>query len=81
LGFRHFEGRSYLGLMRHLILCLVTLTFAAGRAADLRGEKSGGDDGAGLRGAELGRRGVAGRPTADDTVAIQVGCHALPPAA
>jgi len=81
LGFRHFEGRSYVGLLRHLILCLVTLTFAAGRAADLRGEKSGGDDGAGVRGAELGRRGVAGRPAADDTVAIQVGCHSLPPAA
>src|SRR5215831_19422474 len=81
LGFRHFEGRSYVGLMRHLILCLVTLTFAAGRAADLRGEKSGGDDGAGVRGAELDRRGVAGRPAADDTVAVQVGCHSLPPAA
>jgi SRSO17 transposase len=81
LGFRHFEGRSYVGLMRHLVLCLVTLTFAAGRAADLRGEKSGGDDGAGLHGVERGLRGLAGRAAADDPVAIQVGCHSLPPAA
>jgi SRSO17 transposase len=81
LGFRHFEGRSYVGLMRHLMLCLVTLTFAAGRGADLRGEKPGGDDGASLRGAELGVRGLAGRAATDDPVAIQVGCQSLPPAA
>lgn len=30
LGFRHFEGRHYTGLMRHLTLCLLTLTFVAG---------------------------------------------------
>ena len=83
LGFRHFEGRSYVGLMRHLMLCLVTLTFAAGQAADLRqrGEKSGGDDGTSLPRAELGLCAVAGRVAADDTVAIHVGCHWLPPAA
>ena len=44
VGFRDFEGRHYVALMRHLILCLVTLTFAAEQAARLRGEKSGGDD-------------------------------------
>jgi SRSO17 transposase len=81
LGFRHFEGRSYVGLMRHLMLCLVTLTFAAGRAADLRGEKSGGDDGASLPGTELGVRAVAGGPAADDPLAIRVRRHCLPPAA
>jgi SRSO17 transposase len=81
LGFRHFEGRSYVGLMRHVMLCLVTLTFAAGQAADLRGEKSGGNDGASLPGAELGLRDVAGRTAADDTVAIHVGRHSLSPAA
>src|SRR5262245_13576852 len=38
LGFRHFEGRSYVGLMRHLTLCCVTLAFVAGQAEGLRGE-------------------------------------------
>src|SRR5262249_29506679 len=48
VGFRDFEGRSYVALMRHLVLCCVTLTFVAGRAADLRREKPGGDAGASL---------------------------------
>src|SRR5262249_28130624 len=52
VGFRDFQGRHYVGLMRHLVLCLVTLTFAAGQAERLRGEKSGGDAGAGVPGAE-----------------------------
>ena len=29
LGFRHFEGRSYVGLMRHLTLCLLMMGFVA----------------------------------------------------
>jgi SRSO17 transposase len=81
LGFRHFEGRSYVGLMRHLMLCLVTLTFVAGHAAGLRGGKPGGDGGAGVPGAELGVRGLAGTAAGDDPVAMHVGCHLLPPAA
>src|SRR5260221_132455 len=48
LGFRHFEGRNYMALMRHLVLCLVTLTFVAGQARPLGGEKSGGGGRAGL---------------------------------
>jgi SRSO17 transposase len=54
LGFRHFEGRNYVGLLRHLTLCLVTLTFVAGQAEGLRGEKPGGDGGASVPGADLG---------------------------
>ena len=48
LGFTHYEGRNYTGLMRHQTLCLLMLTFVAGHTERLRGEKSGGDDGAGL---------------------------------
>ena len=48
LGFSHFEGRSYVGLMRHMTLCSVVLGFVAKQAAALRGEKSGGDGGAGV---------------------------------
>ena len=48
LGFSHYEGRNYTGLMRHQTLCLLMLTFVADHTERLRGEKSGGDDGAGL---------------------------------
>jgi len=81
LGFRHFEGRDYTALMRHLTLCLVVLGFVAGQAEALRGEKPGGDDGAGVPGAELGVRGVAGGAAGDGGAAVHVGGHWLPPAA
>jgi SRSO17 transposase len=47
LGFSHYEGRNYTGLMRHQTLCLLMLTFVADHTERLRGEKSGGDTGAG----------------------------------
>jgi len=81
LGFRHFEGRSYVGLMRHLMLCLVTLTFVAGQAERLRGEKSGGDGGAGVPGAELGLPGLVGSPAADERAGTHFGGHSLSPVA
>ena len=81
LGFRHFEGRSYVGLMRHLTLCCVTLTFAAEQAEGLRGEKSGGDGGASLSGSELGVPGLAGAVAGDEPVAVYGGGHWLSPAA
>src|ERR1700683_3859086 len=43
LGFTHYEGRNYTGLMRHQTLCLLMLTFVAGHTERLRGETSGGD--------------------------------------
>jgi SRSO17 transposase len=81
IGFRHFEGRSYVALMRHLLLCCVTLTFVAGRTEQLRGEKPGGDGRAGLPRAELGVRDVAGAAAGDHRVTVHVGSHRLPPAA
>jgi SRSO17 transposase len=42
------EDRTRCQKARHLTLCCVTLSFAAREAARLRGEKCGGDDGAGL---------------------------------
>ena len=48
LGFTHFEGRNYVALMRHLSLCLVAMGFVAAHTQRLRGEKSRGNDGAGL---------------------------------
>jgi SRSO17 transposase len=51
LGLGHFEGRNYRALRRHLSLCLVALAFVAEHAERLRGEKPGGDGGAGMPGA------------------------------
>ena len=48
LGFTHFEGRNYVALMRHLTLCLAALGFVAEHTEQLRGEKPGDDDGAGV---------------------------------
>ena len=46
IGFGHFEGRSWLGLLRHMILCQVVMLFVAEQTTRLRGEKSGADTGA-----------------------------------
>lgn len=39
IGLTHFEGRSYVGLMRHLILSFITMGFVAGHTYRLRGKK------------------------------------------
>jgi SRSO17 transposase len=52
IGLTHFEGRSYQSLKRHLALCLLALAFVALHTMRLRGEKSGGDIGASVPGAE-----------------------------
>ena len=52
IGFGHYEGRNYRGIMRHMTLCQLVLLFAAEQTGRLRGEKSGGDgraDGAGAQ--------------------------------
>ena len=51
-GLMHYEGRDYTGLMRHLTLALVVLGFVATATERLRGEKPGGDGGAGVPGVE-----------------------------
>jgi SRSO17 transposase len=81
IGLRHFEGRSYTGLMRHLMLSLVSMTFVADQAASLRGEKPGGDGRAGVPGPELGVRAVAGGAAGDEPVTVPLGCHPLSPTA
>jgi SRSO17 transposase len=81
IGFGHYEGRNYTGLMRHLTLCLVTMGFVAGQAERLRGGKPGGDAGAGVPGAEPAVRGVAGEPPGEVGVAPHGRGHRLSPAA
>lgn len=41
IGFSHYEGRSYQGLMRHMVLCQLAMLFLAEQTAQLRGEKPG----------------------------------------
>lgn len=51
IGFGHYEGRSWKGLLRHMILCQLVLLFLAEQTDRLRGEKPGphaGADGAGV---------------------------------
>jgi SRSO17 transposase len=81
VGFRDFQGRHYTALMRHLVLCLVTLTFAAGQAARLRGEKLGGNLGAGVRGAQPAVRRLVGGPAGDESAGVHGGGYWLSPAA
>jgi SRSO17 transposase len=51
-GLTHYEGRQWVGLVRHLVLTLVVLGFVSLHTDRLRGEKSPGDDGAGVPGVE-----------------------------
>jgi SRSO17 transposase len=81
LGFTHYEGRNYTGLMRHQILCLLMLTFVAGHTERLRGEKSGGDAGAGVQRVEPAERGMAREPARDHASPTQASDHRLPSAA
>lgn len=63
VGLMDFEGRKYVGLLRHLFLCLLVLGFVAIRTDRLRGEKSGADFGASVCGVEPAVRGVADSPS------------------
>jgi len=52
VGMTHFEGRSYVGLIRHLTLCQLMILFLAEHTTRLRGGKSAGHDGADRLGVE-----------------------------
>ena len=60
IGFGHFEGRSWKGLLRHMILCQVVMLFVAEQTTRLRGEKSGDHAGADRPGAQHRLSAVAG---------------------
>ena len=80
-GLMHYEGRDYTGLMRHLILALVVLGFVATQTERLRGEKSAGDGGASVPGAQRAvRSNVASSSEGFPGTASQRG-HLLSPAA
>ena len=58
IGFGHFEGRSYIGMTRHMILCLIVMGFIAEHTDRLRGGKPGDHDGASVPGDEPEVRGL-----------------------
>lgn len=81
LGWSHYAGRNYVGLRRHLVLCLLMLTFVADHTERLRGEKPGANAGAGVRRSAGVERGVAGEAARDDPLAGDAGSDRLSPAA
>jgi SRSO17 transposase len=80
-GLAHYEGRQYVGLVRHLILGLVVLGFVSIHTDRLRGEKPASDDGAGVPGAQRPVRGDVPPPARDAGDAARRARDPLPPTA
>jgi len=80
-GLTHVEGRQYVGLERHLILTPIVLGFVAVHTERLRGEKCGGDAGAGVPGVERGVPGAVPEAARDGRPAARRRGHPVPPAA
>jgi SRSO17 transposase len=78
-GMMHYEGRDYLGLMRHLVLALVVLGFVATHTERLRGEKSAGHGGASMSGAQPTLRSAIPPPPWDSRTATHERSHLLSP--
>lgn len=81
IGFGHFEGRSYVALMRHLILCLIVMGFVAEHTDRLRGEKSRDHDGASVPSLEPTLPNLAGESPRNDRSCLHGRGHRLSPAA
>ena len=79
IGFSHFEGRSYRGLMRHMILCQLVMLFLAEQTNRLRGEKSRPDDGADRAGLEHAVPILVARPVPAITHQAHRSRHQLSP--
>jgi SRSO17 transposase len=81
IGFSHFEGRSYVALMRHQILCLLVLGFVAEHTDRLRGKKTGDHDGASVPSAEPTLPSVADKPPRGNERGAHSRSHRISPAA
>jgi hypothetical protein len=80
IGLGHFEGRSWKGLLRHMILCQAVMLFVAEQTNRLRGEKPGADDGADGAGVEHRLPALAGTPPKVIGHRARRLGHLLPPA-
>jgi SRSO17 transposase len=78
-GLMHFEGRDYLGLIRHLVLALLVLGFVATHTERLRGGKSTDHRGAGVPGVKPALRETFSPPSGSSRVAPHQRGHLLPP--
>jgi SRSO17 transposase len=81
IGFGHFEGRSYVALMRHMVLCLLVMGFIAEHTNRLRGKKPGDYDGASVPSAEPTLPELAGESPRDTGSKTHGRGHRLSPAA
>lgn len=78
-GLMHFEGRDYVGLIRHLVLALVVLGFVATHTERLRGEKSADHARAGVPGVEPALRDDLSPPSGSTRAAPHQRSHLLSP--
>ena len=81
LGFGHYEGRSYVALMRLQFLCLLMMGFVAEQTDRLRGEKSGDHIGAGDSSPAPAHTGLVCESTGNDRSDLHERSHRLLPAA
>jgi len=81
IGFGHFEGRSYVALMRHMILCLLVMGFVAEHTDRLRGKKSRDHHGASVPSAEPTLPGLAREAPRNNGSTTHGRGHHLSPAA
>jgi SRSO17 transposase len=81
IGFGHFEGRSYVALMRHMILCLIVMGFVAEHTDRLRGKKPGDHDGTSVPSAEPALPDLADQSPPDNRSGTHDRGHRLSPAA
>jgi SRSO17 transposase len=79
-GLTHYEGRQYVGLLRHLISGLIVLGFVSAHTERLRGEKSAGESGAGVSGVERSVCGVVPPPSGPEGVESRWGGDSVSPA-
>jgi SRSO17 transposase len=79
-GLSHYEGRQWLGLVRHLIVTLVVLGFVSIHTDRLRGEKPAGHAGAGVPGVERPLCGPVPAAAGYAAPAAHGRDHPLPPA-
>lgn len=79
-GMMHYEGRDYLGMIRHLTMALVVLGFVATHTERLRGEKPARDRRTGMSGSQPTMHGdlsTSSRHTRDQAYKRS---HSIPPA-
>jgi SRSO17 transposase len=77
IGFGHFEGRSWKGLLRHMILCQVVMLFVAEQTTRLRGKKSGTNNGADRPGIEHSLPAMESTPSRLRRDRTRCHCHSV----